>query len=91
VLPPNGPTTTSEQRHEYAPDQSILRWVHPGTPLDGYVAEAARAEAGAPWKAFRWCGPEAVECRAVHTGASLFGQPDGPLKWRVVPYRNTPP
>lgn len=91
LLPPNSPSTPPELRHELAPDKPILRWKHPGTPLDGYVAEAARDESGAEWKAFRWCGPEATECRAAHTAASLFGQPDGPLKWRVVPFRNTLP
>ena len=91
LLPPVTATTPPELRHELVPDHPVLRWQHPGVPLDGYVAEAARDEPGAEWKAFRWCGPEALECRAAHTAASLFGQPDGPLKWRVVPFRNTPP
>jgi hypothetical protein len=91
VLPPNGPNSPPELLHDFAPDRQILRWKAPDYPVDGYVAEAARAEPGAPWKAFRWCGPETTECRATHTAASLFGQPDGPLKWRIVPYRNTKP
>lgn len=91
LLPPVTEATPPALRHELAPDKAILRWKHPGTPLDGYVAEAARDVPGAEWKPFRWCGPEAVECRAAHTAASLFGQPDGPLKWRVVPFLNTRP